>query len=68
MTCQPSRAALLAVTLVLAGPALAGPLDEAQDAVDPDCTAAKAARDRVGKATGPLGGTCAVGAAALSIS
>jgi len=36
--------------LVLSGPMLAGPLENARDAVDPDCTVAKAARGAAGKA------------------
>ena len=44
------RASLMTVILVLAGPALGGPLEKAKDAIDPDCTVAKAARGAASKA------------------
>jgi hypothetical protein len=40
----------MTVILVLAGPALGGPLEKAKDAIDPDCTVAKAARGAASKA------------------
>jgi hypothetical protein len=52
MTHQHLRAGLLAVMMVLAGPALAGPLD-------PDCSVAKAARGAATKAVvGVRGNRC----------
>jgi hypothetical protein len=51
-----------ALLLLLAAPALAGPLEKAKDAVDPDCTVAKAARGAATKAVvGVRGNRCDVG-------
>ncbi len=62
MTCQHVRAGLVAVLLALSGPALAGPLAKAKDAVDPDCNVAKAARGAATKAVvGVRGNRCDVG-------
>ena len=62
MTSQHVRVGLAAVLLALAGPALAGPLDKAKDAVDPDCNVAKAARGAATKAVvGVRGNRCDVG-------
>lgn len=44
------RASLMTVILVLAGPALGGPLEKAKETIDPDCTVAKAARGAASKA------------------
>jgi hypothetical protein len=61
MICQDVRTGLVALMLVLAGPALAGPVDKAKDAVDPDCTVAKAARGAATKAVvGVRGNRCDV--------
>lgn len=45
MTCQHLRVGLMAML-----PAPAGPVEKARDAVDPDCTVAKAARGAATKA------------------
>ena len=57
MTYHHLRAGLVAVMLLLAGP-----LEKAKGAVDPDCTAAKAARGVATKAVvGIRGNRCSVG-------
>jgi hypothetical protein len=62
MSCQHVRAGLAAVLLALSGPALAGPLDKAKEAVDPDCNVAKAARGAATKAVVDVrGNRCDVG-------
>lgn len=56
------RASLITVMLVLAGPALGGPLEKAKEAIDPDCTVAKAARGVASKAVvGARSNRCDVG-------
>ena len=61
MICRNIRTGLVALMLVVAGPALAGPLEKAKDAVDPDCTVAKAARGAASKAVvGVRGNRCDV--------
>jgi hypothetical protein len=62
MTYQHLSAGLVVLVLALAGPALAGPVGKAKDAVDPDCNAAKAARGAATKAVvGVRGNRCDVG-------
>ena len=62
MICQHVRTGLVAAMLLLAGPAMAGPLEKAKDAVDPDCTVTKAARGAATKAVvGVRGNRCDVG-------
>lgn len=59
MIWQHVRTGLAALLLALAGTALAGPLDKAKDAVDPDCNVAKAARGAATKAVvGVRGNRC----------
>jgi len=61
MICRHVPTGLVALMLALAGPALAGPLDKAKDAVDPDCNVAKAARGAASKAVvGVRGNRCDV--------
>jgi hypothetical protein len=56
------RAGLVAVMLVLAGTALAGPVEKARNAVDPDCSVGKAARGAATKAVvGVRGNRCDAG-------
>jgi hypothetical protein len=50
MTQRHLRAGSVAGLLVLIGPARAGPLEKAKDAVDPDCTVGKAAKGAATKA------------------
>jgi hypothetical protein len=59
MIWQHVRTGLAALMLVLAGTALAGPLDKAKDAVDPDCNVARAARGAATKSVvGMRGNRC----------
>jgi hypothetical protein len=59
MTYRHFRAGLVAMMLVVAGTALAGPLEKAKDAVDPDCDVGKAARGAATKAVvGVRGNRC----------
>ena len=52
----------VAALLLLAGPAMAGPLEKAKDVVDPDCTVTKAARGAATKAVvGVRSSRCDVG-------
>jgi hypothetical protein len=56
------RAGLVAMMLVLAGSALAEPLEKAKNAVDPDCDVGKAARGAATKAVvGVRGNRCDAG-------
>jgi hypothetical protein len=61
MTYQHLRAGVVALMLALAGPALAGPVEKAKGAVDPDCDVGKAARGAATKAVVGVGNRCGVG-------
>ena len=55
------RTAIAAFFLSVTTAAASGPVEKAQDALDPDCTPAKAAKGAAMKATVGIGNRCGVG-------
>jgi hypothetical protein len=62
------RIAMAALLALAAAAADAGPLDTARDAVDPDCTPAKAAKGAAMRATVGVGNRCDVAETARDVT